>query len=242
MRITQKHLNLKGNFITKTIVTAAATIALTGTAFAQSGNWVYTGSTWKCITSNGDIIHDTITDDGYYVDHNGDWVENNLPHETLKERSADGKRVIAVSKSAHVLELWENAVLVKSYPCASGSVTGDKEREGDCKTPIGEFYVCLMNANSKFTKGIGVSYPMIEDAERGLQQGLITQAERDAIVSAIQQGKMPNWYTNLGGEIEIHGTDQQLGDATRGCIIVKEADIVDLYNRVRYGDTILIYA
>ncbi len=228
-------------FIRKMMTAAAIATVMATPVCAQSGTWTYNGNTWKCITVTGGIIHDTLTDDGYYVDHNGDWVQNNLPHETLKERSLHGKRVIAVSKSSHVLELWENGTLVKSYSCTSGSVAGDKERKDDCKTPVGEFYVCLMNGNSQYTRGIGVSYPTTEDAERGLSQGLITQSERDSIVNAIQKKQKPNWYTNLGGEIEIHGNGQQT-DATRGCIGLKDADIIDLYNRVSYGDTILIYA
>lgn len=225
------------------MITAMALIAaMSATIFADSGTWKFTGTTWKCIAASGGILHDTFTDDGYWVNHDGDWVESTVPRDVAAEKSANGKRLIAISKSGHVVELWQNGELVKSYKCSTGMADGDKERQGDCKTPVGEFYVCLMNTNSAYTRGIGVSYPMIEDADRGLQQGLITQSQRNAIVSAIQQGKCPNWNTALGGTIEIHGTDTVVGtNASHGCIVVSNADILDLFSRVSYGDTILIY-
>lgn len=230
----------------RNLARVAATIGMTAvmamTTFAQAGTWTYNGSTYKCITMDGAIIHDAFTDDGYWVDHNGDWVQSSIPTKVVKEKSANNKRVIAVSKSAHVVELWQNGALVKTYKCSTGQNNGDKEREGDGKTPIGEFYVCLMNSNSAYTKGIGVSYPMTEDAERGLKAGLITEAQYNSIVDTVNQKGKPDWYTNLGGEVEIHGGSDLVGsNASRGCIVLSNADILDLYGRVTYGDAILIY-
>lgn len=223
--------------------TIAMTIAMASTAFAQTGTWAYNGSTYKYILADGSIVHDAFTDDGYWVDHNGDWAPSTVPKDVVKAKSANGKRVIAVSKSAHVVELWQNGQQVKTYKCSTGMANGDKEMQDDCKTPVGEFYVCLMNGNSAYTRGIGVSYPMTEDAERGLKAGLITEAQYNSIVDTINRKGKPDWYTNLGGEIEIHGCNGGVvgGNASRGCIVISNADILDLYSRVAYGDTILIY-
>ncbi len=211
-------------------------------AFAGAGTWTRMGKTWKYITADGSIFHDTFTDTGYWVGTDGSLISSTVPFQKVKEKSAGGKRVIAISKAGHCLELWQDGVRVKRYPCSTGTVDGDKEREGDEKTPDGEFYICLMNNNSAYTKGIGLSYPMIEDAERGLSTGLISEAQYSSIVSAINRHGKPDWYTNLGGEIEIHGGSDTLGsNASRGCIVLTNADILDLFSRVSYGDTVLVY-
>lgn len=219
-----------------------AVTMIASTAFAGNGTWTRYGSTYKYVLADGSIVHDTFTDDGYWVDHNGDWVKSTIPNGVAAQKSVGGKRVIAISKAAHILELWQNGSLVKSYKCSTGVNSGDKERAGDAKTPIGEFYVCLMNNNSAYTKGIGVSYPMTEDAMRGLKSGLITKAQYKSIVDTVNRKGKPDWYTNLGGEIEIHGgSGENYGNASHGCIVLSNVDILDLFSRVGSGDTILIY-
>lgn len=219
-----------------------AVTMMASTAFAGNGTWTRYGSTYKYVLADGSIVHDTFTDDGYWVDHNGNWVKSTIPNGVAAQKSVGGKRVIAISKAAHILELWQNGSLVKSYKCSTGMNSGDKEREGDAKTPVGEFYVCLMNNNSTYTKGIGVSYPMTEDAVRGLKAGLITKYQYKSIVDAVNGKGKPDWYTNLGGEIEIHGgSGENYGNASHGCIVLSNTDMLDLFGRVGFGDTILIY-
>jgi hypothetical protein len=45
---------------------------------------------------------------------------------------------------------------------------------------------------------LGISYPNIEDATRGLEANLITKTEYDKIVRAIKNKKMPLQNTKLG--------------------------------------------
>ena len=147
---------------------------------------------------------------------------------------------IIFSKSQHRLDLYENGTLVISYEAASGMAAGDKEVEGDCKTPEGTFYLAKKVPNSAYTLGLLISYPSIEDAERGIATGLISAAQYASIVSANQQKGVPLQKTNLGGEIEIHGCNDVLNDATHGCIILHTQDIIDLYHRVSHGITVKI--
>ncbi len=114
--------------------------------------------------------------------------------------------LIVIKKKERTLELFDGGCLVKTYKIALGfAPEGDKQREGDGKTPEGEFYIFTKNDKSKFYLSLGLSYPNVEDATRGLQDELISQAEYDSIAKAISEKKMPLQNTKLGGEIYIHG-------------------------------------
>lgn len=142
----------------------------------------------------------------------------------------DAPRLVAY-KSARRLELYDGDTLVNTYPIGLGfTPEGAKECEGDGKTPEGDYYICTRNANSRFYLSIGISYPNQVDAERGLSDGLITQAEYRQITEAISSGEQPPWNTALGGEIMIHGMGVSR-DWTAGCIAV-ENDVMDILWRV----------
>jgi lipoprotein-anchoring transpeptidase ErfK/SrfK len=146
---------------------------------------------------------------------------------------------VVVEKSARRLTLYDGDRAVRSYRAAVGSGKGDKVREGDRRTPEGEFIVCVKNPRSRFTRALGLSYPNIKDARRGLRDGLITRRQHDAIVAAVRQGRRPPWKTPLGGEIMIHG-----GGAGRnwtdGCIALEDADILELYRALPVGTPVTI--
>lgn len=147
---------------------------------------------------------------------------------------------IVIRKKARTLELFDGETLVKTYPLALGfAPVGEKEREGDGKTPEGEFYVHFKNEKSKFYLSIGVNYPNIEAAKRGLAAKLITLAEHDAIVEAIDNKKTPPQKTALGGEIFIHGGGSTT-DWTQGCAALSNADIKELYEIVPVGTRVKI--
>jgi len=113
---------------------------------------------------------------------------------------------IVITKGERRLRLYSGEEAVRTYPIGLGfSPVGDKEREGDGRTPEGEFYVCVKNPRSAFLLSLGLSYPNQEDAERGLSNGLISRTEHDRIVRAIGGGRTPPWNTDLGGEVFIHG-------------------------------------
>ena len=205
----------------------------------------YTG--WKTVNGkkryyeSGKLQKNRVTPDNVYVDGNGDPVTGSgIDAEDMAKRSKNC-RVIVVKKSTHFLELWENGKKKQSYVITSSEKKGDKEISGDMKTPEGEFYVCVKNPKSKYHLALGISYPEKEDAERGLKNGIITQEIYDQILAALEAGKQPNWYTGLGGAIEIHGNRQDT-DMTRGCIGMRDTDLDILYNSVEVGDKILILA
>jgi hypothetical protein len=147
---------------------------------------------------------------------------------------------ILVSKSKRQLELYADGRLVRTYAVALGtSPVEDKERQGDRRTPEGDFYVCMKNDRSQFYLSLGLSYPNEEDAARGLRDGLITQAQHDRIVRAIQRQQRPPWDTALGGEIMLHGGGTGT-DWTWGCVALANEHIKELFDAIPLGTPVRI--
>src|SRR6188474_504764 len=88
---------------------------------------------------------------------------------------------LVVKKSERKLEVFDGEKLVKIYKIVLGfAPEGDKVQEGDGKTPLGEFYVFTKNDQSKYYFSLGLSYPSLDDATRGLRENLISPEEHDA--------------------------------------------------------------
>lgn len=150
-------------------------------------------------------------------------------------------REIRIYKQQRILELWEGEKLIKKYQIGLGfAPKGAKRREGDGKSPEGSYYICTKNEKSRFTLFMGLSYPNAEDAERGLKEGLINQQQHDSIVDSINHHVRPDWETELGGKIGIHGKGSSY-DWTAGCIALNDDDIVDLWGYMEKGDEVKLY-
>jgi murein L,D-transpeptidase YafK len=147
---------------------------------------------------------------------------------------------IIVEKKKRKLKLYDGKKLIKTYSISLGAVPiGDKEIEGDGKTPEGEFYVFTKNENSSFYLSVGLSYPNIEDANRGLKANLISQAEFDEIQTTINAKQMPPQKTKLGGEIYIHGGGCN-ADWTQGCVALQNEQMKELFDVIEVGATVFI--
>jgi lipoprotein-anchoring transpeptidase ErfK/SrfK len=157
---------------------------------------------------------------------------------TLPKVLVDPK--LLVEKSRRTLSVFSAGRPVKTYRIAlSSRAVGDKVREGDKRTPEGRFYVCMKNDESKFTRALGLSYPTVEDAERGRADGLISKREQRAITDAIRHYRRPPYNTKLGGEIAIHGGGTGR-DWTAGCIALSDHDVEELYPRIDLGTPVEI--
>jgi len=147
---------------------------------------------------------------------------------------------IVVIKSKRLLELYSGGAVVRRYHVGLGlNPVEDKKRQGDRATPEGEFYIFTKNSQSAYYLSLGVSYPNVEDAERGLRDGLISRAQHDAIVRAIKRKATPPQHTALGGDIYIHGNGAS-SDWTWGCVALENEDIRELYDAVRVGTPVTI--
>jgi murein L,D-transpeptidase YafK len=147
---------------------------------------------------------------------------------------------LKINKSKRKLEVFDQGRLLRTYEISLGfAPDGDKEVEGDGKTPEGEFYVFTKNPESAFFLSLGLSYPNSEDAGRGLRDGIISQAEHDEIVDAIGNKLMPPQKTKLGGEIYIHGGGCQK-DWTAGCVALENEKMKELFDAIEVGTPVFI--
>ncbi|MCA1633312.1 MAG: L,D-transpeptidase [Acidobacteria bacterium] len=147
---------------------------------------------------------------------------------------------IVVEKGARRLRLFAGGEEVRTYRVVLGfAPEGDKEKQGDGRTPEGTFYVCVKNDKSAFYLSLGLSYPNEEDAARGLRDGLITRRQSETIARAIKRRGRPPWDTALGGEIFIHGGGTN-NDWTSGCVALENEQIKELFDVVPLGTIVRI--
>jgi murein L,D-transpeptidase YafK len=117
------------------------------------------------------------------------------------------RNLVVVTAAAHTLSLCEHGALVREYDIRLGKNGLGKTREGDGKTPLGEYPLAAARSSQQFGKFALIGYP--------------TPAQR-------AQGA-------TGGAIGVHGPHRKvrfLGalvnaiDSTDGCIgLAKDAEI-----------------
>lgn len=155
---------------------------------------------------------------------------------------------VRVSKRSKMLYLYQGGSLVASFPADFGyNPLSDKEQRGSTavrdhwRTPEGTFFVIDRNPESSFYRAFVLNYPTAEDARRGLEKGLVSKREHDAIVAAERDFRRPPMNTALGGMIEIHGHGTGSGvNWTQGCVAVRNAHMDDLWSYVQIGTPVVI--
>lgn len=147
---------------------------------------------------------------------------------------------IKIFKSRKQLEVWESNTLQATYPIGIGkSEKGHKEREGDMRTPEGQYRVCVKNPQSKYYLSLGVNYPNNLDAKNGIEKGTLSDAEFTSICQANDANKRPPWDTPLGGEIFIHG-ELEKQDWSHGCVRLNDIDMKALFGVIQIGVKVTI--
>jgi murein L,D-transpeptidase YafK len=123
---------------------------------------------------------------------------------------------VIIDKSDRELLLIHKGEVFRTFKIALGiRPEGDKEKEGDFKTPEGRYYLDVRNPNSDYFLSIHVSYPSAADQREASQAGL-----------------------DPGGSIMIHGqpnlptrseTYYRTQDWTNGCIALSNSDMIDIW-------------
>jgi murein L,D-transpeptidase YafK len=123
---------------------------------------------------------------------------------------------------------------------------GEKIHRGDDITPLGTFKIGWINHNSAFRKFFGLTYPAIEHADQALKLGNIDQGTYDSIARAHINGQIPPQYTDLGGQIGIHGLGagnlsiHKSMNWTHGCIALTNDQIDQLSQWVEKGTLVTV--
>lgn len=147
---------------------------------------------------------------------------------TLSTAGAPGPAdLIVVEKAERRLTLYRAGETLRTYRIALGfSPLGDKERQGDGRTPEGHYKIDHKNPQSRFHLSLRVSYPDASDR-----------------AGAAALGVSP------GGDIYIHGMPESWGwassfhtmnDWTLGCIAVTNEEIEEIWSLVPVGTPIEI--
>ncbi len=129
--------------------------------------------------------------------------------------------MVVVFKASRRLVLYSHGRPIRDYDIGLGwAPVGDKEFEGDGRTPEGSYYINRRNPNSAFHLSLGISYP-----------------DPNQVADAAAEGRNP------GGDIFIHGGQgkgRQRGDWTAGCIAVSDRAIEEIWRLVPDGALVVI--
>jgi murein L,D-transpeptidase YafK len=69
---------------------------------------------------------------------------------------------IMIHKRTRILELMHAGKVIKTYKIAlGGNPVGPKMRQGDHKTPEGNYIIDSRNLQSQFHRSLHISYPML---------------------------------------------------------------------------------
>ena len=132
---------------------------------------------------------------------------------------------ILIEKGARRLTVFREDVALRSYRVALGfAPEGEKERQGDGKTPEGLYRIDRRNPASAYHLSLGIDYPQSDDVSRARAGGY-----------------------SPGGDIFIHGQPNGFGsvatlpnDWTAGCIAVSDAQIEELWRVTPVGTAVEI--
>jgi murein L,D-transpeptidase YafK len=160
---------------------------------------------------------------------------NSLVREAIN--SSKEKPVIIVDKFDYSLKLFYLGVLIKEYPIELGNPKGDKEFQGDRKTPEGNYRITWKRyediGQTQYYKALLLDYPNETDK---------VEFKKMKMLGEIPQG------AKIGRLIEIHGhgsgrkgnDTQGRGNWTDGCVALSNNNMDDLFRYVGEGNLVTI--
>jgi lipoprotein-anchoring transpeptidase ErfK/SrfK len=165
---------------------------------------------------------------GRYADQGRIARWQRLARQTAEWSRSHRSTSIVVSKADRILTLYKNGHRVLSYPVRLGfNGIREKQYQGDGATPEGRYHVIARRGEGQtsFYRALVLDYPNAEDHWKfklAKRAGRITPSKA------------------IGGQIEIHGVDNELMAQTLGCIMLDNDQMLALYDRVGPGTPVLI--
>ncbi|AGA90661.1 hypothetical protein Thimo_1895 [Thioflavicoccus mobilis 8321] len=136
---------------------------------------------------------------------------------------------VILEKSARRLKLMANGQTLRAYRVGLGdNPIGHKERQGDERTPEGDYVLDWRNPNSNYYKAIHISYPNAQDR-------FLAQLLGEDPGGMIMIHGMPNYIASEAVRREYIGRDW-----TDGCIAVTNQEMDEIWALVRDGTPIRI--
>ena len=134
---------------------------------------------------------------------------------------------ILILKSERKLTLYRENRPLKTYLVAlGGSPVGDKQCQGDQRTPEGTYRIELKNPASRFHLSLRVSYPDATDRAEARRKGCSPGG--DIMIHGLGKG-----FAYLG---KLHRTT----DWTLGCVAVTNEEIEEIWAAVDVGTAVEI--
>lgn len=147
---------------------------------------------------------------------------------------------IYVYKEKRRLYVIQSNVMVRDYPIGLGfNPVGDKEIEGDGRTPEGDFIICRKDPASRFHKALVLNYPDRKHAERALFAGILSPPEFKEILTAAERKAEPPSSVKLGGQLCVHAGGAYK-DWTQGSIALYNSDMEELFKIASTGTPVHI--
>jgi lipoprotein-anchoring transpeptidase ErfK/SrfK len=135
---------------------------------------------------------------------------------------------VVINKADRVLTLYRNGQQVVSYPVRLG-LNGIREKQypGDGATPEGRYRISSKGeqGQTQLYRALVLDYPNKDDRRR-YQLGR-------------KSGQIPA-SRGIGGQIEIHGVENELMAQALGCVMLDNPQMAHLYNRVAKGTPVTI--
>lgn len=174
-------------------------------------------------------------------------------HRTLPVPQSEPALVL-VDQGRYRMRLYAGGRVAGEYGVSLGQGVGEKQVEGDNKTPKGMYFVTRKH-RGEFPGEYGayygghwvkINYPNPYDAERGRAARLITPAQEAAIKAAWERRAPTLEGTRLGGGIGFHGWAREWPNEgprhlSWGCVVLHLSDVSDFYERVPQGAMVVIF-
>lgn len=159
------------------------------------------------------------------------------------------RRSIVIDKGKKDLVFFMDGRQAAEFPVSFGiDPDSDKYKAFDAATPEGLYFITYKKIKSRFHRLLGISYPNLANAEKGLAEGVISLKEYKRIYAGIRKSGWASCGTGLGCDIAIHGGGvfRYFGktrerDWTEGCIALNDKDIEKLFNLCVPGDSVVIF-